>query len=122
MRRLNGTKKLKSRQISIDNDNLDDDPLIYDNAQDADNRSISHLGASLRTKKRRDRAQTVNEAISGLRKTSSEVSDMVLYQQSILAKDQSQHLSNSGESDDHKPESIFKQVKIEYSVSEDDAI
>lgn len=56
MRRLNGTKKLKSRQISIDNDNLDDDPLIYDNAQDADNRSISHLGASLRTKKRRDRA------------------------------------------------------------------
>lgn len=62
MRRLNGSMFLKSRKISIDNDldceeNHDGgEHQFFENFQDADNRSISQLGASLRLKKRRERA------------------------------------------------------------------
>jgi hypothetical protein len=86
MRRLNGSKKLKSRKITIDNDNLDgdeihdgDDNQFFENAQDADNRSISQLGANLRSKKRRERALTTNDQILQMRKSSSDKSDMLLY-------------------------------------------
>lgn len=83
IRRLAGTKKLKSRHITIDNDNLDgDDHQYFENAQDADNRTISGLGTSLRTKKRRERVSSLNEAIIHMRKASSqnsELSDMQLY-------------------------------------------
>lgn len=68
MRRLNGSMKLKSRKSNIDND-LDAEEnhdggehQFCENAQDADNRSISQLGANLRSKKqRRERASTANE-------------------------------------------------------------
>jgi hypothetical protein len=65
MRRLIGSRKLISRKITIDNDNIDydenhdgDENHFFENAQDADNRSISQLGANLRSKKRRERALT----------------------------------------------------------------
>ena len=68
------------------------------------------IGATIRTRKRRDRASTAsnnNDAFMQLRKASSEVSDMDLYKQSMKAKDQSQQLSNSGESEVEKPEKIL---------------
>ena len=126
MRRLNGNKKLKSRQKSIDNDNPlatnDESSLFFENAQDADADFMGGIGATLRSKKRRDRAGTTsvnNDAFQQLRKASSEVSDMVLYQQSLQAKDHSQQLSNSGESEIEKPEKILQSVRIMSSHSED---
>lgn len=113
MRRMNGNKKLKRKQKSIDNDNpqgTNDELQFFQNTQDADADFMSGIGAVLKTKKRRERAGTLsnnNEAFQQLRKASSEVSDMVLYQQSMIAKEQSQQLSNSGESEIEKPEKIF---------------
>ena len=86
IRRLNGSMKLKSRKLNIDNDNLDgnekhvdNEDEFFENTQDADNRSISQLGANLRNKKRRERAMTANDQFLPSRKSSSEVSDMLVY-------------------------------------------
>ena len=44
---------------------------------------------------------------------------MVLYQQRMIDKGKSQHLSSSGDDEDETPESIFKAIKIMSSHSED---
>jgi hypothetical protein len=81
------------------------------------------IAATHKTRKRRERAGTIsnNDAFLQLRKASSEVSDMVLYQnqQNLIAKGKSQHLSSSGDEEDETPESIFKAVRIMSSHSED---
>ena len=83
---------------------------------------MAGIAANLKSKKRRDRAGTSanNDAFQQLRKASSEVSDMVLYHQSMKAKEKSQQLSNSGDDEDETPESMFKAVKIMSSHSEDE--
>ena len=110
MRRLKWTRRFP-KSIDSDNPHENEDPNNFENAQDADNRSLSTLGANLRIRKRRERApSTMNEALIQLRKTSSEVSDMALYQNSIMAKNHGQQLSSS----ESEAEKLFKSINSEY--------
>ena len=67
-RRLNGNKKIaRQKQKSIDNDNplvTNDEELYLGNAQDADADFLGGIAATMKTRKRRDRAGTTsnNEA------------------------------------------------------------